>query len=280
LRNVKVRQLIALEVRRSDCELLCNLIGDATTLGFGVTKSDLLKDYEERKSKAKETSAIKSRVSIITIISLIISVAAFLLSSYVTILGSFRIKDDIRIVERGLPIVMHEPGSPNLKIEAPRQWVITNAGNRAAAIAGGFVFFLKNNEQTDDCDKSILDNANLLGFTLLNLEPFVIEPRKVEIRSIQVRQFDEEGKPTDSLQVTVPIKNWDARSDQGVKLCLSVQVITPDQYSIVSELISRANWNWNKPQIIPDVKKLPTISKQQPWILISESKWGFFDKKD
>jgi hypothetical protein len=118
------------------------LIGDATTLGFGVTKSDLLKDYEERKSKAKETSAIKSRVSIITIISLIISVAAFLLSSYVTILGSFRIKDDIRIVERGLPIVMHEPGSPNLKIEAPRQWVITNAGNRAAAIAGGFVFFL------------------------------------------------------------------------------------------------------------------------------------------
>ena len=97
-----------------------------------MAKSDLQKDYEERKWKSRETSAKKGTVPIITIVSLVMSVAAFLLSSFVTILGSFRIKDDIRIVERGFPIVTHEPGSKNVQIVAPQQWVITNAGNRAA----------------------------------------------------------------------------------------------------------------------------------------------------
>jgi hypothetical protein len=121
-----------------------------------------------------------------------------------------------------------------------------------------------------------------LGLAHLNLEPFVIEPRKVEIKSILARHFDADGKSTDSPSVEVPILNRGTLSDaiQGVKLCLSVQVVTPDQYSIVSKLISRTEWNWQSRQVVPDVGRLSTISKKPPWIIVSESKWGFFDRKD
>lgn len=244
-----------------------------------MTKNDLQRDYEERKWRSKEASARQSQVPIITIISLTISVAAFLLSSFVTILGSFRIKDDVRIVERGLPMVTHEPASKYIRIVAPKQWMITNAGNRAAAVAGAFIFFLKNSERNDDCDKSILNNANVLGFASLSLEPFVIEPRKVEIRSILIRQIGS-ASPIDSIELAVPVEKWGVKAVQSVKLCLSVQVITPDQYAIVSELISRADWNWDESQTIPDIGKLSSISKAQPWILINESRWGFSDKRD
>jgi hypothetical protein len=248
-----------------------------------MAKSDLQTDYEQRKQKGETTSGKRSSASLIAIISLVISVAAFLLSAFVTILSSFRIKDDIRIVERGIPIVRHEPGSPNLSIDAPKQWVIMNAGNRAAAIAQAFVFFVTDNDQRDDCDKSIRDDANLLSLGHLNLDPFVIEPRRVEIRSIQLRHFEVNGKFTDSPSAEVPILNREktlSGSIHGVKLCLAVQVVTPDQYSIVSRLVARTEWDWQSRQMIPDVGKLSTISRQSPWILVSESKWGFSDRKD
>jgi hypothetical protein len=130
------------------------------------------------------TKKRESSTSYIAIISLVVSVGAFILSSVVTIMGTFRVSDHILIAERGLPVVTYRPSTSELVTEAPGEWVITNLGNRPAVIGYPMVVLFKDQAKSDDCDVPFLQNSNMVGWEMLDLKPFIIEPNKIEIKKI------------------------------------------------------------------------------------------------
>src|SRR3954447_23253406 len=99
-----------------------------------MKNSRLLEIYERNKGKAgKGPDAEKRGFSYREWLGVAISCAAFGLSALTTYLSTFRTQDDVRVVTPPWAM-MRQANSDEVTIFANKEWVFTNAGNRAASI--------------------------------------------------------------------------------------------------------------------------------------------------
>ena len=215
------------------------------------------------------------------VIGFITSFVAFGFSA-VAFFNSIEQVDDIRVVSSDLPTFV--PYLPWVAtVYSHGDWIITNAGNRSAAITGATIILSTAPEESGDAECS---ERTFLSGVSYNLEPFVLEPKHVVIKHMRMVDFSphfEDGNTTqhDEYEKRLRLADvFDRTKELKVKACVVVSIVTPDEKIRAARVVYSAIWKPHE-SAIEDKRE---SFRGKPWVLINTKRstflnWGAVESK-
>jgi hypothetical protein len=219
---------------------------------------------QRRPARQETTKSGPPWATIVSVIGFLTSLAAFGFS-VVAFFNSIEEVDDIRIVSNAWPVVRYR-NDGGAGVHAAGQWIITNAGNRSAAISFPAVIIMVDTPLSTG--RPCYDGPTLANVGY-DLAPFVIEPKQVLIKQLKLQ----DAAPDEMKQV--PLRPpFDENKPLNVKVCNLLFLVTPDEEIRATQPLYAGTWGGGfETAVIPRVP--PLEIRSVPWALVHRTRSNF-----